>query len=81
MKSVNVPAIHTPLSSEHGTYKTVKILSVAFSLKSFKSFRENNLQYFKDFYLRAKARIWPWLSCMCHVRSAGMSGALMSKHL
>ena len=29
----------------------------------------NNLNFFKDFYLEAMARIWPWLSSMCHIRS------------
>ena len=28
--------------------------------------RGNELKYFKDFYLKAEARIWPWLSHMCH---------------
>jgi len=27
---------------------------------------------FKDFHLRAKARIWPWLSCMCRIRSTAV---------
>ena len=25
--------------------------------------------HLKDFYLKARAVIWPWLSCVCHVRS------------
>jgi len=29
----------------------------------------NQLKGLKDFYLNAKARIWPWLSYMCHIRS------------
>jgi len=29
----------------------------------------NNLKRFKDFSLQVKARIWPRLSCMCHIRS------------
>ena len=28
-----------------------------------------NLKDFKDFYMKAKARIWPGLSYMCHFRS------------
>ena len=28
-----------------------------------------NLKGLQDFYLKAKARIWPWLSYMCHIRS------------
>ena len=31
--------------------------------------RSNRLKGFEDFYLNAKARIWPWLSYVCHVRS------------
>ena len=29
-----------------------------------------NLKDLKDFDLKAKVRIWPWLSCMCQVRPA-----------
>ena len=29
------------------------------------------MTYFKDFYLKAKARIWPGLSGVCHIRSTG----------
>ena len=25
--------------------------------------------HLRNFYLKAKARIWPWLSYMCHIRS------------
>ena len=32
--------------------------------------RGNNSKACKNFYLKDKARIWPRLSCMCHVRSA-----------
>jgi len=31
--------------------------------------RANDINRFKDFHLTAKARIWPWLSYMCHIRS------------
>ena len=31
--------------------------------------RVNNLKVSRDFYLEAKARIWPWLSYMCHIGS------------
>ena len=30
---------------------------------------KNSLEDFKDFYLKAKARTWPWLSYLCHLRS------------
>ena len=30
--------------------------------------RGNNLTRFKDFNLQATARIWPWLSYMCHIQ-------------
>jgi len=33
--------------------------------------RGNNLKGFKHFYLEAKARIWPWLAYMCHIRPDG----------
>jgi hypothetical protein len=32
--------------------------------------RGNRVMFFNDFYLKAQARVWPRLSCMCHVRSA-----------
>ena len=35
--------------------------------------RGNNLNGYKDFYLRAKARIRPLLSYMCHIRSTSIS--------
>jgi hypothetical protein len=28
--------------------------------------RRNNLEGLKDFWLKAKARFWPWLSDICH---------------
>jgi len=31
--------------------------------------RKGNTLKNKDFYLKVKARIWPWLSRMCHIRS------------
>ena len=31
--------------------------------------RGNNIKRVIDFYLKAKAKIWPWLGYMCHVRS------------
>ena len=31
--------------------------------------RGNTVKRFKNFYLEAKASIWPWLSWMCHVGS------------
>ena len=31
--------------------------------------RGNTLQNCQDFYLKAKARIWPWPSYMCQIRS------------
>ena len=31
--------------------------------------RGNNLKGFTDFNLKAEARIWPWLSYMCHICS------------
>jgi len=31
--------------------------------------RGNNLNGLKDFYMNAKARIWPRLSYVCHIRS------------
>ena len=34
--------------------------------------RGNHSKGFKDLYLKAKARIWPGLSCMCHVRSTAV---------
>ena len=40
---------------------------ILFSSKDFKR-RGNNLKRFKDFCLHDKARIWHWLSYMCHVR-------------
>ena len=27
----------------------------------------NNLKGWEEFYLKTKARIWPWLSYICHV--------------
>ena len=35
--------------------------------------RRNILQRFRDFYLQAKARIWPCLSCMCHICSTAVT--------
>ena len=35
--------------------------------------RGDNLEGFNDFYRKAKARIWPWLSYMCHIRSIAAS--------
>ena len=32
----------------------------------------NNSNGFEDFYLEPKARIWPCLSCMCHIRSTAV---------
>jgi hypothetical protein len=37
--------------------------------------RENTLKGFKDFNLKAKAGIWPWLSYMCHIRYSADSSA------
>ena len=34
----------------------------------------NNLKKYKDYYLKAKARIWPGLSHMCHIRSTSGRG-------
>ena len=31
--------------------------------------RGDNLKGSKDFYLKDKAIIWPWLSDVCHIRS------------
>ena len=33
----------------------------------------NQFKRFKGFYLKAKARIWPWLSDMCHIRSTAVA--------
>ena len=35
--------------------------------------RGNNYNSFKDFHLKAKAGIWPWLSNMCHIRLTAIS--------
>ena len=32
--------------------------------------RGNTLKRLKDVYLKGTAIIWPWLSCMCQMRSA-----------
>ena len=34
--------------------------------------RGNNVKGVRDFCLKAKARIWPRLSCMCHIRSTAV---------
>ena len=34
--------------------------------------RGNTVQGFKDFFLKAKARIWAWLSYMCHICSTAI---------
>ena len=31
--------------------------------------KKSNLQSFEDSHLQAKARIWPWLSYVCHIRT------------
>ena len=31
--------------------------------------KRTDLKGFDDFYKKVKARIWPGMSCMCHVRS------------
>ena len=32
-------------------------------------FRANNVQGVENLCLKAQAGMWPWLSCMCHIRS------------
>ena len=34
--------------------------------------KEGTPYFFKDFCLKAKARIWPGLSYMCHIRSTAV---------
>ena len=42
--------------------------------------RGNNTKDPQDFFLQAKARICPWLSCMCHIRvGVGVSPQRMHK--
>ena len=36
--------------------------------------RGNTVNYFNNFYVTTKGRIWLGLSCMCHVRSAADMG-------
>ena len=36
--------------------------------------RRNQSKGFKNFYLKAKARVWPWMSCLCHVRPTVVAG-------
>ena len=43
--------------------------------------RGDNFKRFKDFWLKAKAIIWPWLSCMCHIRSTGASNDASGFHM
>ena len=38
--------------------------------------RGDNLKSFTGFYLEAKARIWPWQSYFCRIRSAAVSQLL-----
>ena len=35
----------------------------------------NTLKRYKRFYLEAKARMWPWLSYLCHIRSKAADSA------
>ena len=35
--------------------------------------RGNNLKYFNDFYLKAKAQIWSCPSCVCHTQGQILS--------
>jgi hypothetical protein len=37
---------------------------------------ENPSNGLKGFCLEAKAGIWPWLSCLCHIRSTAESSPL-----
>jgi len=39
----------------------------------------NELKSFKDFDLKSRARIRPWLSKVCHVRSTAVQGYLAHK--
>ena len=45
-----------------------------FATESASGRRGNNLKRFKDFYLKAKARIGTSLSHVCHIRSTGYRG-------
>ena len=38
--------------------------------------RGNHWKSFKHFHLQAQARIWPWLTCMCRIRSAAFAAQL-----
>ena len=40
--------------------------------------RGENLKRFEDFYVKAKASIWPWLSYMCRVRSTPDLGSQLA---
>jgi len=39
------------------------------------------MKVFNNLYLKATARIWPWLSYMCHIRSTSASDVRVWGHL
>ena len=47
--------------------KGVKMSRIEGNSVSASEQRGNNLKRVKDFYLKAEARFWPRLSCMCHI--------------
>ena len=60
-----------PLGSP-SSVESIDLLFVKTSIRSVAEQRGNNLKYFRDFYLYIKAIIWPWLSCMYHIRSTAV---------
>ena len=45
-----------------------KLVSLTHSCCAASERRENTLTGFKNLHLTVKIRIWPWLSCVCHIR-------------
>ena len=55
--------------------RCVLLNSAAFSLPS----EEATTYFFKDFYLKAKSRIWPGLSYVCPIRSTAVQQSCLAR--